>query len=594
MFSSPRLLHAASDLNPAKTARPTLKRWCVATLVFLVGLAVFVWKVKIAGPIAFIGLADPAGYAEMADSLISGRMLEVDYISMHFRKFNPGISHPEDTWPPFYSFLIVPFFLWLGKTAFAAKLPSLLISCFGLPLMTSALARRVTRSETVALASALSILLYEPVFSWSLFALADLVLAFFVICATLFALKGIENPKWFLPMGAAMALGFYSKGLALIIAPAFVCFYILHAMRPRPRPLTGRHHRFFILGAVLFVLLLMPWLIRNTILFKDPLYCSHKHVAGYVGWEDWKDHSYGLYWDREPPGAFDKISQPRRLLEKSIEFFLLDLRLLFLQKDSRIFVMGDLSPGPFTFRDISTYWIGIPAALGMLLYLFCAAYRALLRMRRVQPDRSRILNAVEPYALREYGLFILIGLFLVAFLSMLWIPNPRYNVSIIPMVMIMGWATLRTITGQILSRTRLPRFAAGALLLALFAVWAHQEHTDLVYARNNAMHPWKEGGKTWTMMADWIKQNIPGSVIMTSRPWGVHFSSGNKTVQLPFARIEDLIKVAKYYNVTHIIPDKDHLGLLPLTRGIVPGFKELHRVRDNVLYEIEYAKLLNL
>lgn len=95
-------------------------------LLLAVGLAFFLIKCTIIYPIQFIGHADGAAYAEMADSLIHGRMFEVDYISEYFVKYDPKIVRPEDHFlSPLYSLAIVPFFAILGKTAFAAKLPSL-------------------------------------------------------------------------------------------------------------------------------------------------------------------------------------------------------------------------------------------------------------------------------------------------------------------------------------------------------------------------------------------------------------------------------------------------------------------------------------
>ena len=95
-----------------------------AVILLTVGLAVFLVKCDITYPIKYVGHADAAGYAEMADSLIHGRGFQVDYISWYFIKYDPGIIRPEDHWPPLYSIAIAPFFLMLGKTAFAAKLPS--------------------------------------------------------------------------------------------------------------------------------------------------------------------------------------------------------------------------------------------------------------------------------------------------------------------------------------------------------------------------------------------------------------------------------------------------------------------------------------
>jgi hypothetical protein len=106
---------------------------CVIILLIF-GFVAFVVKCHIAYPIQYVGHADASAYAEMADSLIHGRGFEVDYISWYFIKY-PNIVRPEDHWTPLYSMAIAPFFLIFGKSAFAAKIPSLIISCFFLPLI---------------------------------------------------------------------------------------------------------------------------------------------------------------------------------------------------------------------------------------------------------------------------------------------------------------------------------------------------------------------------------------------------------------------------------------------------------------------------
>ena len=46
-------------------------------LLLTAGLAAFIVKIQIVYPIEYVGHADASGYAEMADSLIKGRGLEV-------------------------------------------------------------------------------------------------------------------------------------------------------------------------------------------------------------------------------------------------------------------------------------------------------------------------------------------------------------------------------------------------------------------------------------------------------------------------------------------------------------------------------------
>ena len=104
----------------------------------IVGIATFAFKCKITYPIKWVGDTDEAAFAEMADNFIHGKGLSNDYIqySYFFSPLlqYPAITHPDAHYPPLYSLLIVPFFLILGKSAFAAKSPAMLIASIFLPI----------------------------------------------------------------------------------------------------------------------------------------------------------------------------------------------------------------------------------------------------------------------------------------------------------------------------------------------------------------------------------------------------------------------------------------------------------------------------
>ena len=57
---------------------------------------------------------------------------------------------------------------------------------------------------------------------------------------------------------------------------------------------------------------------------------------------------------------------------------------------------------------------------------------------------------------------------------------------------------------------------------------------------------WKQG--------KWLKENVPGSVVMYREPGGVCFYSEGKVIQIPLEDLDRIIMVMKFYKVTHIIP----------------------------------------
>jgi 4-amino-4-deoxy-L-arabinose transferase-like glycosyltransferase len=507
----------------------------------------------------------------MADSLLKGRGLEVHYITYFFRKYPRCIVRPEDHWPPFYGFLIAPCFACLGRTAFAAKLPSLLISCFGLPAITYALSRQVVRSRAVAFMAAVSVLLYLPLVSWSLECLSDVTFAFLVTAAVLCAVRGASTDgRWFYLMGLLLACAYYAKGNALVLVPAFAVYYLWRrrlnqAVRPRARALTDTH---FVGGLGLLVLLLVPWFVRNTVYFGNPLFSTQNHVAGYIGWQDWEDGSYALYWGKKVPSVADKLAHPAHLAVSSRQFAKQALWWLFIRQRTPWSVFK------FAFKDISTWMVGFPALLGLGAVVL-AAGRALAR--------RDLRAAMRP----EYGLFILVGLSHLTFLAVCWQPIDRLNAPAIPLMMLAGWATVWALARSLLGWTGVSRTAAAACVLALGAVWARHEWHELRLSRAQADYPWRENGEGWMAAGRWLKANAPGSVTMTRNPWELHFYSQENAVQIPLGQLDQVLAVARYYGATHLIPDGRRPNLEPWLKGQVPGLRKVFAAYDVELYEID-------
>ncbi|MFH2000701.1 MAG: glycosyltransferase family 39 protein [Planctomycetota bacterium] len=582
----PQVIGMTSMIRPPSSWKA--QTW-MRILLLLAGAAVFIWKISIAGHIRFIGSGDPAGYAEMAQSLLNGRGFEVNYISMHFLKFSPEISHPEDTWPPLYPLLIAPFFAFLSVSAFAAKLPSLLIACFAFPLATFSLGLHVSRSSLVGLVSALTVLLYLPFFCWSLQAFADITFGFLMITAVLYTLKGFENPRWFFAMGTMLALAYYAKVSALAISSGFIVYYLARSWVDRNTLKSSRSSLYFTLSMILFVVLISPWWIRNLKHFNDPMYSNHKQVVGFIGWEPWEERTYGLYWKTTPPGLAEKLNDPGRLAETSLSYLGQYFRYLFLDLPHLQNLRRFQDVKPFSLKDISTYWTGLPAVLGLLLYLV----RIVPAVKRRARAGARIHDRGQTgsvFIRPGYGLFALTSLFLILPLSILWVPLARLTTPAVPLVIIMGWATVHSLTVQWV-RTRFSGAVTGGLIIALFAFWAVHEGTEIVEAQANERFPWKEDSLSLMAVGNWLHTHAPGSVTMTQNPWELRFYSKGKAVRLPEASLKEVIEVARYYRVTHIIPDGFDRTLFPWIQGKLPGLTRVFSTPGLELFEIDYSRL---
>ncbi len=89
----------------------------------------------------------------------------------------------------------------------------------------------------------------------------------------------------------------------------------------------------------------------------------------------------------------------------------------------------------------------------------------------------------------------------------------------------------------------------------------------------------------------WIAANLPGSITMVRRPSLLHFYSEEKAIQIPLASLKEIIRIMKYYGVTHLIPSGEaRRALAPVVSGEVAGFKKVYQ-RDVEIYEVQYDQM---
>ena len=467
-------------------------------ILLAAGLAIFVIKYNIVRPIKYVGHADASAYAEMADSLIHGRGFQVDYISWYFVKYDPKIVRPEDHWPPLYSLTIAPFFAIMGKSAFAAKLPSLIISCFLLTLVVYFLTYELSGSKYAGLAAGFHVLLYPALFRSSLYSLSDVIFTFVVGAAVLFAMKALDDQKYFYHAGVFLGLAYYAKGSGLLLIPAYILFYVIARFSVK-KVITDKK---FLISLLIAFMILLPWFIRNYIHFRDPLYSTQRYAAGYGGYVGWEEGTYDLYWGEKPPPSYrDKlkkiplfnigaefsgdldnktISEDLRKKLKSDGLSLSKNAALSVKKSGRKWLIVDGNQ-TYTFRKeddvLRVYSGGIDHAVRMtkdylkryVWWIFADINGSgwgkfggdkFLKSRWKGSGRNAFLTYFTgvPALL---GLFLLWGnkkrhiiwlasVPLILFLSICWFPIDRMAFPIIPLMMALGWATYFVLLRMIL------------------------------------------------------------------------------------------------------------------------------------------------
>jgi 4-amino-4-deoxy-L-arabinose transferase-like glycosyltransferase len=563
-------------------------------VVLIIGLLVLIGKCLIVYPVQHVGESDASGYAEMADSLLHGRWLSVDYISFFFLKY-PGMPRPEDHWPPLYSFLIVPFYILFGKTAFAAKLPSLIISSIFLPAATYLLAKQFSKNRWAASGAGFTVLFYPSLFFWSLYALSDITYAFVICLAVLFAIKGLEDGRYFYPMGVCLGLSYYAKGVTLALIPVFPLFYLIvkgwtptNGGRRWAVP-TLLRDRQFLLGMLLAFVIFAPWWVRNTIHFGKPLHSTQNYMV--EAGSPPGGSKYAVYWDKPKP-SFQTSKLPRGfsyLTKRTKEFLDTHLEWVFVVMypnpgadppiNLRYFLT--FQPLQICFRDFPKYPFGIPIG-----FFGIPALIGLIFLRRN----------------RQIYIVPLISAALVLFLSILWAPIDRLVLPTVALVAALGWTSYSAFWGKLkdwISDERFSRHAtriqASILIFGTLVVSAYNLNADVRLWRQSARegkYPYVDSGrkKNRIIAAHWLRDNTPlNAIVMDPEPWDLHFYSDRKTVHLAYDTMERILWVMRTYGVTHITYNGQD-SLKPLYSGEMPGF-ELVNEEGMKIYRVRYELL---
>ena len=560
--------------------------------ILAIGLLVLFAKCYITYPITHVGESDASGYAEMADSLVHGKWLSVEYISFFFIKY-PGIPRPEDHWPPLYSFLMAPFYLLLGKTAFASKLPSLIISSLLLPLATYFLAKTFSKNKWASMGAAFTVMFYPSLFMWSLYCLSDITYSFVVCLAVLFAVKGMEDNRYFYPMGFFLGLGYYAKGVTLALIPAFPLFYLIASGSWKSLVRDRR----FLLGMLLAFLIIAPWWMRNAIHFGNPFHSTQNYWSGYIGYGS--GGSYHVYWDKSKPSFFATklplgigyvAKKTKEYMDTNLQWALVDMPPKSGSDppiNLKYFITFEAIRT--CFRDFPKYPLGIP--IGFL-------------------GISTVIGLICLWRNRKIYIVPLVSGALMLFLSIFWAPIDRLVLPTVALVAALGWTSYSALFtklkdwfvvrgfsgGRSRPPNRLPNLIPPLLLACgmLIAVFYNANANVRLWqqAVREGKYPYvdSERKKNRIIAGRWLRGNTPpDSIIMDSEPWDLHFYSDRKTVHMPYDTMERIIWVMQTYGVTHITYNGQK-SLQLLYTGEIPGF-ELVNERGLKIYQVRYDEL---
>ncbi len=231
-----------------------------------------------------IGDSDEAFYAEAGREMVASG----DWITPHYN-FDTRFQKPI-----LFYWIVATSYLAAGVNETAARGGSALAG-LALALLTAACGRR-SYDEATARLGGLIVATAFGYFSIGRLALPDLPLAFWITLTTWSALVGLcERPahphRWLLLAGAAVGLGFLTKGPVAIILPVLViapvCWLERRHVRVRPAAIAG--------AAAMAVAVAAPWFILMAQIHGRP------YIEGFFVGDNLERFATSRFNDPRPP-----------------------------------------------------------------------------------------------------------------------------------------------------------------------------------------------------------------------------------------------------------------------------------------------------
>lgn len=531
------------------------------TLLIGFGMLWIGYEAWVIAQLPYVGHADYSDNAIVARNLAAGRGWVVDYVSQFYRLYD-GLTRPQETWPLLQPVWIAPFFVLFGPTNWAAKIPNLIFNVALLILVYRIGARIWDRR--VGLTAAIFVLTSYLFFRLTIYVTNDLGFTLFSVAAVYCLYRagapgsGSAGQRRYLvasgllsglmmlqkPSGAMLALGMGLWQLAERRAELLAWLRgpvqqggvrgLWHALRP------------ILLWGALALLVLSPYLLRNTLLFGKPVYSTESYDAWVLGYrggggEAWSD----IYWVFTPelggPGVPDRSWVLRWGFDKSFT------KLGIQARELRDYLLPP--------------WAGLPEGVGWLfsgsgcpsptrpatcknLLAPTGAWLALIGALGALRFRRRLLGLLAAtYA--PYVLFMLVY----------WRTDEhRYWVMLIPWLALLaawtiwaGYDRLAAIGDR--------RWAPLGLVLALAAIFSVVgfSRSDIAGKVRNEPGPtvWAPDLAAYA----WLDANLPpDAAVMTRLPWQLNWHTERPALMIPNTADRALmLQIARRYGVEYLV-----------------------------------------
>ena len=556
--------------------------------ILILGLTVFIVQLYFLSKANTLG-ARAAEYGALADNLLKGKGFTLDYIDQYYIKFD-SVTHPLEWDYQLMGVLIAPFIWLFGKTALAAKLPTLIIGTILFPVLVYYLGKEFF-DKKIGFLSAVSVLFYVRTFDLILNGQRDMAFAFFALAGIYFFYKGMneDQAKYFYLMGIFLGLSYLVRQTILIIIPTLILAYYL---------IKKEFNLKLIKGMLVAGLVMSPWLIRNYLIFGDPLFTANKYAQWIFAWfPDYEYAGYGVYWlggERLPslswllsyPGFKQPVSFV--IAQKIVKTFAVQLELLF-----------SLVLAAFI-GIVITGWAKIKKSL--LIYIAFVILLSIIIEFYVIYTKDVTLLTTSLLALTYLGIVIIINFSFakdnpaIRLFALLWLvfalfhgifvfPATRFFLPLVPFFFIFTWAGANRVLELV--STDFKKFKAEYIdryLIAFLLIFLLL-NLPIIYQLTAY-----KGSPSWLPEA--INNTTEkDSVIMACNVQSLNFFTGRKFVEVPNDRVNGVIEVLQMYNVSYITFSGCGSRLIdPKFYYAITTVSEVPQLHKKVLYKLWIAE----
>ncbi|MBI4139470.1 glycosyltransferase family 39 protein [Candidatus Woesearchaeota archaeon] len=446
--------------------------------------------------IHYIGGAEDAGYSLIAWQLSEGKGFQTTTV-LYFYTIYPSVTHPDDTSPPLYPLLLALLYKIIGISVLISKIPNLALQFIILPLIVYSLGK-YWYSKRVGFIAAL-LTMYSPLaIPVSLHVEAEPLYTTFTLLTALFFTKSIKKPKFTIIVGILLAFTILTKYTGILLILSIITIYAWGSFTQRIQPT-----RYLLFATIIFLIITLPWFVRNIDLYGDPIFSVNKYNAVVLAQGG---RTGAMYWNTTLP-SYKEYIQQKPILEITqlvLNKFKAYIIALFPLHILAIF-------GLFITRGASKWFIGT-------LYVYNSIFHT-------------------TYWVFEYGymmplapLLTLVSIHAIFNISSFYQPRIRPKIEI-PIILLLYGAIL---------------------FLYIFTAIKFSSITTGYY--ENPGYPYENTPETESALraAEWASSNLPSdAIIITKRPRGFSYHSKLQTIYNN-ENITDILAISSQYNAKYV------------------------------------------